>query len=45
MRGEWFSWLFIDRRTLTRIAAKEGWNVKLLYKDPSDQYLVECTMR
>jgi SAM-dependent methyltransferase len=45
MRGEWFSWLFVDRRTLTRIAAKEGWNVTLLYKDPADQYLVECTMR
>lgn len=45
MRGEWFSWLFVDRRTLTRIAAKEGWDVKLLYKDPADQYLVECTIR
>ncbi|MBN9385644.1 MAG: class I SAM-dependent methyltransferase [Chitinophagaceae bacterium] len=44
MHGEWFNWLFIDRRTLTRIAGKEGWNVKLLYKDPFAQYLVECTM-
>lgn len=42
-RSEWFNWLFIDRRTLTRIAAKEGWNITLLYKDPFDQYLVECT--
>jgi SAM-dependent methyltransferase len=44
MRGDWFSWLFVDRRTLTRIAKKEGWNVTLLYKDRSDQYLVECTL-
>jgi len=43
MRGEWFSWLFVDRRTLTRIAEKEGWKVTLLHKDRSDQYLVECT--
>jgi len=43
MRSEWFNWLFIDRRTLTRIAGKEGWNVTLLYKDRFDQYLVECT--
>lgn len=43
-RSEWFHWLFIDRRTLTDIATKEGWHVKLLYKDKFGQYLVECTM-
>jgi len=44
LRSAWFNWLFVDRRTLIRIAEKEGWNVKLLYKDASDQYLVECTI-
>ncbi len=42
MRGEWFKWLFIDRRTLRRIAVHEGWQVQLLYKDKFDQYLVRC---
>ena len=44
MRGEWFNWLFVDRRTLTRIAEKEGWKVTLLYKDRSDQYLVSAQL-
>jgi SAM-dependent methyltransferase len=44
-RSEWFHWLFIDQRTLTRLAGQEGWNVKLLGKDKSGQYLVECTIR
>jgi len=43
MRSDWFHWLFIDRLTFGRIAAKEGWNVTLLYKDKFGHYLVECT--
>jgi len=43
MRSSWFHWLFIDRLSLVRIAAEEGWSVKLLYKDKMGHYLVECT--
>ena len=44
-RSDWFKWLFIDKRTLKTIAAKEGWLVSLLYQDPWDQYLVRCRLR
>jgi len=44
IHGDWFFWLFIDRRTLTRIAGEEGWMVKPLFADRSNQYLVECTL-
>jgi hypothetical protein len=41
-RSEWFKWLFIDRKTLTTIATREGWRTELLFEDPQDQYLVRC---
>jgi len=40
-RTDWFKWLFIDKQTLRRIAAAEGWKMKLLAVDKFDQYLVE----
>jgi len=39
-RSDWFKWLFIDRKTLTAIAMREGWQTELLFEDPYDQYLV-----
>jgi SAM-dependent methyltransferase len=44
-RGDWFKWLFIDRKTLKAIAAEEGWVTELLFEDNWDQYLVKCEMR
>ena len=44
VRTDWFNWLFIDRRTLRRIATKEGWKVTFLFEDRSDQYLVNLAM-
>jgi SAM-dependent methyltransferase len=41
-RSEWFKWLFIDRKTLTKIAAEEGWKTELIFEDPNDQFLVRC---
>ena len=41
-RSDWFKWLFIDRKTLTSLAAEEGWRTELLFEDESDQYLVKC---
>jgi SAM-dependent methyltransferase len=37
-----FHWLFVDRHTLARIAAAEGWQMELLFEDKQDQYLVKC---
>ena len=42
-RSDWFKWLFIDRKTLTAIAAEEGWQIEVIFEDPWDQYLVRCT--
>jgi SAM-dependent methyltransferase len=42
-RTDWFKWLFIDRRTLLRIAKKEGWKMQLLFEDKFDQYLVKLS--
>lgn len=40
-RTDWFNWLFIDKRTLRRIAKKEGWKMQVLWEGKFDQYLVE----
>lgn len=41
-RSDWFRWLFIDYKTLKKIASQEGWSTSLLYEDPWEQYLVRC---
>lgn len=40
---DWFKWLFVDKRTLRRIATKEGWKMQILFQDQFDQYLVKLT--
>ena len=44
-RTDWFNWLFVDKRTLRRIATKEGWKMKILFEDKLDQDLVELRPR
>jgi SAM-dependent methyltransferase len=41
-RSDWFKWLFIDRKTLNRIALSEGWHLEVLFGDEWEQYLVKC---
>ncbi len=41
-QSDWFYWLFVDRKTLAKVAAEEGWDTQLLFADPFDQYLVRC---
>ncbi len=39
-KGNWFKWLFVDKKTLEKIATEAGWTFNLLFEDGNDQYLV-----
>jgi|SRR6476661_364519 len=43
-KGSWFDWLYVDLETLQPIALALGFEVKLLFKDQSDQYLLQLTL-
>jgi SAM-dependent methyltransferase len=40
----WFKWLYVDSKTLMKIATAAGWKMQVLYKDGQDQYLVRLTL-
>ncbi|HTN16633.1 MAG TPA: class I SAM-dependent methyltransferase [Chitinophagaceae bacterium] len=44
-KSDWFSWLYIDPKTMEAIAAREGWNMNILCTDASDQYLARLTLK
>ena len=41
----WFSWLYIDQSSLTKLAGDEGWKTEVMYQDHYDQYLARLTRR
>lgn len=43
-KTDWFTWLYIDKITLTQIAKKEGWETEILFEDEFDQYLARLVM-
>lgn len=40
-KTEWFSWLYIDQKTLIEVAGEEGWKTEILFVDEYDQYLAK----
>jgi SAM-dependent methyltransferase len=42
-KTDWFKWLYIDRFTLSAIAATEGWHHEFITEDTNGQYLVRLT--
>ena len=42
-KSDWFSWLYIDRKTLQLVADDEGWKMEFIMEDESGQYLVRLT--
>ncbi len=37
--GEWFTWLYIDKETLKKVASEEGWEAQIVYQEEDGQYL------
>lgn len=42
---DWFTWLYIDRYLLARIAGEEGWRTEVLGEDDWDRFLVRLTIK
>jgi SAM-dependent methyltransferase len=42
-KSGWFNWLYIDKATLIKTAAVEGWETEILFDDGADQYLAKLT--
>ncbi len=38
-KTDWFKWLYVDRHTLSAIAAAEGWRYEYITEDENGQYL------
>ena len=45
MKTEWFKWLYIDAKTMNKIAEENGWKMEVLFEDENDQYLAILTRR
>jgi 2-polyprenyl-3-methyl-5-hydroxy-6-metoxy-1,4-benzoquinol methylase len=43
-KTDWFSWLYIDKVTLAKTAAGEGWKTEILLEDEFDQFLAKLTI-
>jgi hypothetical protein len=44
-KTDWFNWLYIDKKTLSETAAKEGWETEILGEDEMDQYLARLILK
>lgn len=42
-KTSWFNWLYIDRNTLSLVAADEGWQTEIVAEDDQDQYLARLS--
>lgn len=44
-KTDWFPWLYIDEKTLLKIAADAGYDMEVLLEDEFQQYLVRLTLK
>lgn len=42
-KTDWFTWLYIDRKTMQQVAERCGWKMEVLFTDEYDQYLARLT--
>ena len=45
IKGEPFKWLYLDQKTLIKVAHEDGWVVQILFEDENDQFLVRMEPR
>lgn len=43
-KGEWFSWLYLDRETMLSTAKQCGWQCSIVADDGEDHFLVRLTL-
>lgn len=44
-KGDWFSWLYLDQKTMQEIAYECGWHLQIIYEDEDEQYLGRLTLK
>ncbi|MCW3081462.1 methyltransferase domain-containing protein [Segetibacter sp.] len=44
-KTEWFTWLYIDQKMLTKTAEEEGWKTEIIFQDEFDQYLAKLVLK
>ncbi len=44
-KGDWFSWIYIERSLMQEIAEKSGFHMEVLFDDGSDQYLARLSLK
>src|SRR5205085_11895548 len=45
LKTDWFTWLYIDKKSLKQIAVAEGYVAKILAEDEYGQYLVRLKLK
>lgn len=45
IKGSWFKWVYVDKKTLRDLATETGWNAEVIFEDEHDQYLARLTLR
>lgn len=45
VKGNWFTWLYIEQALMEEIAEKCGYKMEILFEDGNDQYLAKLTVK
>lgn len=45
VKGNWFSWLYIDKVLMAQLATQAGWQLQIVYEDENQQYLGVLTLK
>ncbi len=44
-KTDWFTWLYVDVKTISNIAAENGWEMSVLLEDENSQYVATLTLK